>query len=68
MYYFFDQGRQTAIRTKVSHGSDKDVGTDLLAAMKRQMRLDSLGQLRDFVSCKLTEEGYRAHLRSRGLL
>jgi predicted RNA binding protein YcfA (HicA-like mRNA interferase family) len=63
LYY---QGKRTNIRTMLSHGS-KDIGKDLLSAIKRQLQFDNLEQLQDFINCPMEYDDYVAHLQGKGV-
>lgn len=69
VFYYYHDGRQTAIRTKTSHGSDqKTIDGNLLGLIKRQMRLDSSQQLVSFANCTMTAEEYKSVLEEKHLL
>ncbi|NCQ17921.1 MAG: hypothetical protein COZ80_08280 [Ignavibacteria bacterium CG_4_8_14_3_um_filter_37_9] len=54
-YYKIDQ----SIFTKLSHGSRyKTYSADLLGKIKRQLKLNTMGQLLRFIDCPLTAEEY----------
>jgi hypothetical protein len=58
-YRFFYQGKETSIRTKVSHSPKvKDIDDNLLSLIKRQLHLDSNKQLIELCKCPLTERDY----------
>ncbi len=59
-------GRDTAIRTWVSHGK-KEIGDRLLGIMAEQLHL-SRQQLDDLVDCRLDEQGLLAHYEEAGIL
>lgn len=63
-YYFYANGRKTAVRTKISHG-EKEIGDNLLAVMARQVKLTKklFGEL---VDCSMTQEQYLRKLRDAG--
>ena len=60
LYILYYKGKKTNIRTKISRGSEKyrDYGDDLLLKMRRQLKLDSLSQAKNFLSCPLSIEDY----------
>lgn len=69
LYHFSLNGRLTHIRTMISHGSKYKVyGDILLGLMKIQLKLDTVPQLRDLVTCPLSTEGYIEILRRKGEL
>lgn len=65
-FVLYHQGKQTMIRTELSYGS-KNIGGDLLSAIKRQLHLDSLEQLSEFIKCPMEYADYIAHLQSKGV-
>mgnify|MGYP006283445741 CR=1 FL=1 len=67
-YRLYVKGQATRIQTKVSHGSSKTLSHGLVSTIKRQMKLDTNGQLGAFVDCSMTEEIYVALLRESGRL
>ena len=50
----------------LSHGS-KNIGRDLLSAIKRQLQFDTLEQLKDFINCPMEYDDYVAHLQNKGV-
>jgi hypothetical protein len=64
-FWLFIAGKRTSIRTFLSHGGTLDYGDDLLAKMKRQLKL-SKAQLLDLVECRLTGEMYVEFLLKSG--
>jgi hypothetical protein len=68
-WWFYYQGKKTHIFTKISRGSGyKDYGDELLNKVKLQLRLDTVGQLRDFVDCPMTEQDYITYLKGKGII
>lgn len=65
-FTFYYQGKRTQIRTMLSHGS-KTIGGDLLSAVKRQLHLDTLEQLRDFINCPMEYDDYITYLQSKSI-
>lgn len=66
-YYFFYEGKKTKIRTKISTGSKyKDYGMDLLKMMKRQLWLDEVKEVKDFLVCPMDQEQYTKILLNKG--
>ena len=65
IYYTYRSlsGAITTVRTKVSHGSSKDIGISLLGLMARQCRLSIQG-FRDLISCSLSREDYEQEICS----
>jgi len=69
-YFHHEYGaKRTGIYTYTSHGSAyKTYGDPLLRSMRQQLRLDTVAQLADLVNCPMSENGYNAHLKGKGLL
>lgn len=67
-YRLYVEGKATRIQTKVSHGSTKTLSHGLVSTIKRQMRLDTSGQLGSFVDCSMTQQDYVSFLRENGRL
>lgn len=63
--YVTIEGKKTAIRTKVSHGSKSDITTGLVSAMARQCQLTTQ-QFKEFAECKLTQHQYEQILVASG--
>jgi hypothetical protein len=61
-YFYYHEGKKTAIRTKISHG-ETEVHDRNCGLMARQIKLTS-PQFREFVDCGLTKEKYLAQLIS----
>ncbi|MBM3300296.1 MAG: type II toxin-antitoxin system HicA family toxin [Deltaproteobacteria bacterium] len=69
--YFFHRfkGKETGIKNYVSHSAKyTDIGPDNLKSMMRQLRLQTLQQVRDLLECPMTEDDYNGFLRRLGLL
>ena len=69
--YFHHQinGQKTGVRTKLSRGRQyKSLGPQLLAKIKKQLKLDSSREFRDLVNCPMTKEGYIEILKSKEIL
>lgn len=58
-------GKKTAIRTKVSHGSKSDITTGLVSAMARQCQLTT-PEFKEFAECKLDQNQYEQILTAKG--
>lgn len=68
-FYHENQGKRTGIYTYTSHGSRfKSYGDPLLRSMRQQLRLDTVAQLADLVTCPMSRDGYNEHLKEKGLL
>ena len=63
--YVTIEGKKTAIRTKVSHGSKNDITTSLVSAMARQCQLTTQ-QFKEFAECKLVQYQYEQILVASG--
>ena len=69
--YFHHQynGKITGIKTYTSHGSQyKTYGDDLLKAMKKELRLDTLQEVRNLLLCPMDTDAYNQKLKSKGLI
>lgn len=69
--YFFHvhNGKETGINTLVSRGTKyKSYGNELLGAMKKQLKLSTLRQLKNLIECPMTEEKYNKFLKELGFL
>jgi len=63
------QGKETGVKTYVSHSPKaKVISGDLVTHMRKQLRLESSRDVVNLVECPMTAEGYRSHLRSKGLI
>ena len=68
-YYLCYEGKRYPVRTKISHGrSGSECDKNLLSKIKRQLRLDSIEELLDFIDCPLSEEGYIAILKQKNVI
>jgi hypothetical protein len=65
--YVTTDNRRTEIRTRISHGRDRDISDSLLARMAQQCRL-SRDLFNQFVDCPMDRAEYEACLQSAGLL
>jgi len=66
--YFFtnDDGEDSDIKTKVSHGVMGDtIGANLISRMAKQLHLTKK-QFLELIDCPLDENGYRQILREAG--
>lgn len=69
--YFYHEvnGKRTGIATFVSRGTKYRTYDDsLIGGIKRQLRLDSAADAKEFLNCPMTAEEYNQRLRSKGLL
>lgn len=68
-FRFYINNKKTSISTFVSHGSKyKDINDDLLAKMKRELRMPNKRYFIDFIECPITEEQYKSFLVSREII
>jgi hypothetical protein len=68
IYYYYHNGRRTAVWTKLSQGKSEDLRDPILKLIRGQLRLDTNAQLSDFIECPLTAEDYLRHLLDKGVL
>jgi len=69
--YFYHEinGKRTGISTYTSHGSKpKEYDDNLLKMMKKQMKLDSIGQVRDLLLCPMSGNDYNQKLKDKGII
>lgn len=59
--YWTADGLKTAVRTKTSHGTTKDLGDGLISQMARQLKLSKADFLQ-LVDCTLNQEAYEQSL------
>jgi hypothetical protein len=64
VYWFVVNDRKTSINTKISHG-EKEIGSPLISAMSRQVRLTK-DEFLALVACPLTAEKYLEKMTSEG--
>lgn len=68
-FYHEYQGKRTGIYTYTSHGSKYNTyGVVLLKRMKKELRLDVIGQVIDLFKCPITGDKYNQILKEKGLL
>lgn len=66
-FKFWFKGKETKFHTFVSHGSQKDtLGDDLLVAMRRQLGLQTMKQVRQLGDCTMDEASYIRALKDAG--
>lgn len=61
-------GKKSGVSTNMSHGSDDDIGDNLVNMMKRQLRLQTTKQARDLFQCPMSGEEYIELLRKQGVI
>ena len=62
MFYLYYQGKKTSVHTKLSHGRGEVLRDKILGMLRRQLRLETAGQFRDFVECPMSGDDYAAYL------
>lgn len=69
-YFHKYEGRETGVRTCLSHskGKMRDIGDELARKIRQQLRFETRQQFDDFVSCPMTQEQYTQLLRNRGVI
>ncbi len=61
-------GKRTGVSTFTSRGSGYKVyGVQLLGLMKKQLRLNNMKQVKDFLECPMSETQYNSILREKGI-
>lgn len=66
-WYFWYKGKRTIVRTKVSTGTKyKTLGHDILNAMKQQLQLDTLSDVKDLLKCPIDLDQYIQILLLKG--
>ena len=69
VYHLWVDGKDRGIKTTVSRGTAyKTLGAPLVAAIRRQLCLETFEELEELVQCPLTKDGYAALLRQRGCI
>ncbi|MCW7072112.1 MAG: hypothetical protein OCU12_07300 [Methanophagales archaeon] len=56
-YFLYVDGKKTQIRTKLSHSS-KEYNDNLLSAIRKQLKFDSIKELEGFINCPISEDEY----------
>lgn len=64
-FWFYYNGKRTHIKTRISHGK-KEYGSNLISAIKKQLKLQSKQQIEDLLNCPMSEEDYIELLLSNG--
>ncbi len=62
-FTFYLEGKQTNIRTKLSHGL-REYGDDLLGKMARQLKLNKK-ELNDLIECPMDYKKYKEVLKTK---
>jgi hypothetical protein len=66
-YFLYINGKKTQIRTKLSHGS-KEYNDNLLSAIRKQLKFDSIKQLEGFINCPISREEYVSMLMDKSII
>src|SRR5262245_44663657 len=67
-FYLWVDGKKTGIHTYVSRGTKyKELGEDLVTAIRKQLKLGTKQQLLDLVACPMGIPEYVQHLMDSGL-
>ena len=66
-FHFKYEGRDVGVNTKISQG-EKEIRDTLITLMRRQLRLETTAQFREFVECPLTLQKYLDILKGRGVI
>lgn len=62
-------GKKTGVKTKLSRGKQyKRLDASLLSKIKKQLKLDTSSELRDFIDCPMTKDEYLNILRGKGII
>lgn len=64
---FVSDGKETMIRTKLSHGSSEP-GKDIMSKIKKQLCFNSQRELEELIDCKTTQKEYNDYLKERKLI
>ena len=67
-YRFYYRGREVGISLVLSRGRREDLRDTLCSIIKREMRLDSSNQLRDFSKCTMERLGYETILKAKKII
>jgi hypothetical protein len=68
IYYLHHEGKKTSVFTKLSHGRGEELGFRLLKMIRDQLRLDTQGQLADFIDCPMSAHAYMEILKAKGVV
>lgn len=66
--YYTISGKISIVKTKVSHGSNKDIHDGLVSMMQKQCKLDKKSDFINLINCPLKQGGYEAILKSKGFI
>ena len=65
-FVFYNNGKKTRIKTKVSH-CGQEINDYLIDQMKKQLHLNK-SQFEDLINCPLSEEDYKAILKAQNII
>lgn len=63
---FWNNGKMTTLRTKLSHGSNNDLNDFHIGAMAKQTKM-SKKFFMEFAKCKKSQQEYVEHLEEQGI-
>ncbi len=66
-YFLYVDGKKTQIRTKLSHSS-KEYNDNLLSAIRKQLKFDSIKELEGFINCPISEDEYVRMLIDKSII
>ena len=66
-YFLYVDGKKTQIRTKLSHSS-KEYNDNLLSAIRKQLKFDSIKVLECFINCPISEKDYVRMLIDKSII
>jgi len=62
------EGKRTISYTKISHSKkQKDISGDLLLSMRKQLRLDTIKDARDLLSCPMDGDMFNFIMKRKGI-
>ena len=68
-YYHEFNGKRTGAYAYVSRGSQyKTYDDNLLSAIKKELRLDTLREAKNLLECPMSKDEYNSILRKKGIL
>ena len=70
-HYLFHihDGKETGIKTKVSHTPKmKNISNDLISQIRKQLKLNTNSQVKDLADCRMSEKDYIDVLQRNGKL
>jgi len=64
---FVNEGKETMVSTKLSHGSSEP-GKDILSKVKGQLKFNSQTDFERFIDCKMSQMEYTNYLKEKGVI